>query len=72
MSKKPDWRRHWTWKPSKGVARFVGDGRRAGFMHAHRGGVPVLKTESSWRTINGVYFNTRWGYGAFLFRRVMK
>lgn len=69
MTKKPSWQRAWRFK--RGTT-LVGDGRRAGFMHAHKGGAPVLKTESSWRTINGLFVNTRWGYAYVLFRRRMK
>jgi hypothetical protein len=52
----------------KNGPRFIGE-RRMGFMHAHKDGAPVLKTESSWHTINGVYLNTRWGWVSVLFRR---
>lgn len=72
MKRKASWQRHWVFKRSRGLPRFVGDGRRVGFMHALKGGAPVLKTEASWRTINGVFINTRWGYISFCFRRVAK
>lgn len=55
--------------PATRVPPHVGD-KRAGFMHAHDGGVPVLRGESSWRTINGFYVNVRgWGFVAVTFRR---
>lgn len=56
------------------VAPFVGDGP-VGFMHAHKGGAPVLRGDASWRTVSGFYVNVRrvgfftvslrrhWGYG---------
>lgn len=72
MTRKPSWQRHWRFKRARGRRLMVGDGRTVGLMHSHKGGVPVLKTEASWRTINGVYANTRWGYVSFLFRRLMK
>lgn len=68
-AKKPSWQRVFNGKRARGIPRMVGDGRRIGFMHAHKGGVPVLKTESSWRTVNGVYLNTKWGWVCVLFRR---
>lgn len=34
-------------------------GDRVGFLHALPGGVPVLKGESSWRTVNGFYFKLK-------------
>lgn len=46
--------------------------RRAGFTHAYKGGAPVLIEDSSWKTINGIFFNI--GSSAFLFefRRVWR
>jgi hypothetical protein len=38
---------------------FIGNGGMVGFYYAERGGGPVLKDESSWRKINGVFFNVR-------------
>lgn len=69
--KKASWERRIWFKPApRGrVASFIGD-KRVGFMHAHKGGAPVLKTEASWRTVNGVYVNTKWGWLRVLFRRV--
>jgi hypothetical protein len=32
--------------------------RRFGFLHALKDGGPVLKDESSWRTVNGFFVNT--------------
>jgi hypothetical protein len=32
--------------------------KRAGLLHATKGGGPVLITESSWRTVNGFFINT--------------
>jgi hypothetical protein len=32
--------------------------QRAGLLHATRTGAPVLKGESSWRTVNGFFVNT--------------
>lgn len=69
--KKATWERAIWFKPApRGkMPSFIGD-KRVGFMHAHKGGAPVLRTESSWRTINGVYLNTRWGWLRVLFRRI--
>lgn len=71
MSKKPSWQRAIWFKPRPPgrVPSFIGD-RRVGFMHAHKDGAPVLRSESSWRTINGVYVNTKWGWLRVLFRRI--
>jgi len=38
---------------------FLGDGRLVGWYYAEKGGAPVLKGESSWRKINGFFFNIR-------------
>ncbi len=32
-----------------------------GFTHATRDGGPVLRGQSSWRTVTGIWINTRWG-----------
>lgn len=41
-----------------------------GFCHANREKAPVLKTKSSWRTINGIYFSTnKYGTIFYEFRR---
>jgi hypothetical protein len=53
------------------AAPFLGD-RRVGFMHAHKGGAPVLREEASWRTINGIYVNHPWGFFTLCFRRHWK
>lgn len=46
---------------------------RLGLLHARPGGGPVLKGESSWRTVNGAYFNTKkYGFIYFEFRRRSK
>lgn len=37
-------------------------------VHAHKDGGPVLRDESSWRTISGIMVNTRWGYAIIQFR----
>lgn len=71
-ARKPSWQRAFHGKRARGIPRMLGDGRRVGLMHAHKGGVPVLIDESSWRTINGVYVNTKWGWAYVLFRRRMK
>lgn len=71
MTKKPSWQRRFTWKTARGLRRLVG-GRRAGFMHAQADGAPVLIDKSNWRTVNGVFINTRWGYASFIFRRMPK
>jgi hypothetical protein len=46
--------------------------KRAGFSHAHKDTSPVLKERSSWRTINGVFFNVGNLSLLFEFRRVYK
>lgn len=61
----------WFGREGRLVPRFLGD-HRVGFMHAHKDGSPVLKTESSWRTINGIYGNILGGYFTFQFRRCLK
>lgn len=73
MKRKASWERVFWFKsrPPGAVPGFIGD-RRMGFMHAHKGGAPVLRTESSWCTINGFYVNTKWGWLRVLFRRRMK
>lgn len=38
---------------------FIGDGRPVGFYYSEKDGSPVLKGESSWKKINGVFFNIR-------------
>jgi len=35
--------------------------RGVGLAHARRDGGPVLRTEASWRTVAGIWINTRWG-----------
>lgn len=57
-------------KTPRGLPRILGD-KRVGFMHAHKGGVPVLKGEATWRTINGVYINAFGGWLTLVFRRFM-
>jgi hypothetical protein len=47
----------------------LGAGYGLHFSHAHPGGYAVLRWESSWRTVNGVLINTRWGSAWLLFRR---
>lgn len=43
----------------------------AGFLHAEKDGGPVRRGEASWRTVSGVYLNTRRaGFIFFEFRRV--
>lgn len=37
--------------------------------YAAKGGGPVLKTEKSWRKINGIYISTKWKHVWILFRR---
>jgi len=32
-----------------------------GLVHLRRGGGPVLISESFWRTVAGIWINTRWG-----------
>lgn len=45
--------------------------RVTGFTHAHKNGGGVLKGDSSWRTVNGVFLNTRkHGFVHWEFRRV--
>lgn len=45
--------------------------RPVGVFHAAKGGGLVLRDQSSWRTINGVFLNTRrTGLFSFEFRRV--
>lgn len=52
----------------KGVPRRFGD-HKFGFVHAHKGGFPVLRGEASWRTINGIYGNAFGGFVIIEFRR---
>lgn len=40
-----------------------------GLSHGRRGGGPVLRTEASWRTVNGLWINTPRGACWLLFRR---
>lgn len=55
-------------KASNGARRWFGTGR-IGFMHAHKGGAPVLIGESSWRTISGFYVNAFGGFFTVTLRR---
>lgn len=50
---------------------FFADGSSCGLMYAEKDGGPVLKDESSWRKINGVFINLRrWDFYCYvLFRR---
>jgi hypothetical protein len=41
-----------------------------GFSHAHKGGRLVLKGQTSFYTMNGVWINTPWFSLWLLFRRV--
>jgi hypothetical protein len=38
-------------------------------LHSEKNGGPVLKGESSWKTINGLLINSPWGHVQFIFRR---
>jgi hypothetical protein len=38
-------------------------------MHAAEDGGPTLRDHSSWRTVNGLLVNTRWGCWSWTFRR---
>lgn len=40
-----------------------------GFSHALPGGHACLRDQVSWRTVNGLWINTRWGIAWLLFRR---
>ena len=48
--------------------RYFGAGLGLHWVHERDGG-PVLKTESSWRTIRGVWLNTRRGSYWLVFGR---
>lgn len=58
----------WRGRTERGLPRIFG-GSRFGFMHAHPGGSPVLREDSSWRTINGFYGNMFGGFFTLEFRR---
>jgi hypothetical protein len=56
--------------------RVVPKGKRSimlrlgvGPSYAEKGGGPVLKTEVSWRKLNGFWVNTKWGCYWILLRR---
>lgn len=55
-------------QPGNIAPPFLGDSR-VGFMHAHKGGVPVLRGDSTWRTVNGFVVNHPWGFFTITFRR---
>lgn len=40
-----------------------------GWSYAEKGGAPVLKEQTSWKKINGIWLNTPWGHSWALFRR---
>lgn len=65
---KPHWQRRIYFRRNQGHRRHIGPAQ-AGFMHAHKDGSPVQLGQSSWRTVNGVYFNTPFGYGMIVFWR---
>lgn len=58
----------WRGRYPNGMRRFFGD-RKFGFTHSLPGGVPVLRGQSSWRTINGVFGNVFGGFFILEFRR---
>lgn len=46
--------------------------RPFGFLHATKGKHCVLKGQTSWRTVNGIFINTsRTGMVCFQFRRIL-
>ncbi len=54
-----------------GARRILGDSR-AGFLHSNKGGKAVLRGESSWRTVSGLYINAFGGFVTIQFRRFVR
>jgi hypothetical protein len=51
----------WRGRTPRGLPRHFGT-RPIGFLHAEKGGAPVLIGEASWRTVCGVYGNVHGGF----------
>jgi hypothetical protein len=59
---------YWRGRTPSGLPRLFGN-HRVGFLHAAKGGAPVLRGEASWRTVSGVYGNVFGGFFTLQWRR---